>query len=80
MHKKDGLLTPQEVNDMLRLVFTAAYLSPQPENNWSLSRRASYFAQVFTQFIEKSLKDAAPSIIVVRARFTRWSVLTTVPY
>ncbi|TFK85570.1 heme peroxidase [Polyporus arcularius HHB13444] len=64
IHKKDGLLTPQEVNDMLRLVFTAAYLSPQPENNWSLSRRASYFAQVLTQFIEKSLKDAAPSIIV----------------
>ncbi|KAI0713138.1 heme peroxidase [Cerioporus squamosus] len=64
IHKKDGLLTPQEVNDMLRLIFTAAYLSPLPENNWSLSRRASYFAQVLTQFIEKSLKDAAPSIIV----------------
>ena len=57
---------------MLRLVFTAAYLSPQPENNWSLSRRASYFAQVFTQFIEKSLKDADPSIIVVRIRIN-WS-------
>ncbi|RPD64671.1 heme peroxidase [Lentinus tigrinus ALCF2SS1-6] len=66
VHKKDGLLTPQEVNDMLRLIFVAAYLSPQPENNWSLSRRASYFAQVFTQFIEKSLKDAAPSSVIVQ--------------
>lgn len=60
--KKDGLLTPVEVFDMLKTVFAAAYLNTLPENNWSISRRASYFAQVLSQFIEKALSDAVPGL------------------
>ena len=60
--KKDGLLTPVEVHDMLKLVFGAVYYNTLPENNWSISRRASYFAQVLSQFVEKALSDAAPGL------------------
>ncbi|TBU62473.1 heme peroxidase [Dichomitus squalens] len=60
--KKDGLLTPVEVHDMLKLVFTAVYFNSLPENNWSTSRRASYFAQILSQFIEKALSDAVPGL------------------
>ncbi|KAI0756453.1 heme peroxidase [Daedaleopsis nitida] len=63
IHNSHGILTPQEVSDMLRLVFNAVYLNSQPENNWSISKRASYFAQIFSQFIEKALSDAAPGLI-----------------
>ncbi|PIL31281.1 cytochrome P450 [Ganoderma sinense ZZ0214-1] len=62
--KKDGLLTPVEVLDMLKTVFAAAYLNTLPENNWSISRRASYFAQVLSQFIEKALSDAVPGLVI----------------
>ena len=64
MDKKDGLLTPVEVLDMLKTVFSAAYLNTLPENNWSISRRASYFAQVLSQFIEKALSDAVPGLVI----------------
>ncbi|KAI0354701.1 heme peroxidase [Trametes cingulata] len=60
--KPDGVLTPQEVNDMLELIFNATYLNAAPENNWSTSRRASYFAQILTQFVEKGLSDAVPHL------------------
>ncbi|KAI0658449.1 heme peroxidase [Cubamyces menziesii] len=59
-----GILTPQEVNDMLQLVFAAMYLNVDPENNWSISRRASYFAQILGQFVEKNLGDAAPHLSI----------------
>ena len=69
VHKQDGLLTPQEVNDMLQLVFSAAYLNPRPENNWSVSRRASYFVQVLAQCVRGSSGGEGPSVVdlVVRA-------------
>ncbi|KAI0673867.1 heme peroxidase [Trametes maxima] len=57
-----GILTPQEVNDLLQLVFIGVYLNITPENNWSTSRRASYFAQILTQFVEKGLAEAVPHI------------------
>ncbi|KAI0778881.1 heme peroxidase [Trametes elegans] len=57
-----GIFTPHEVNDMLQLVFSAAYLNAVPENNWSSSRRASYFTQILTQFVEKNLSTAAPHL------------------
>ncbi|KAH9932122.1 heme peroxidase [Epithele typhae] len=60
--RPDGLLTPQEVTDAIDLVFNAVYLNVTPENSWSTSRRASHLAQVLTQFIEKSLDDAAPHL------------------
>lgn len=45
---------------------SAVYLDATPENNWSISRRASYFTQILTQFVEKTLKDAAPHLSIVR--------------
>ncbi|KAI0640160.1 heme peroxidase [Trametes polyzona] len=62
--RPDGVLTPQEVNDMVELIFSAAYLNATPENNWSISRRASYFTQILTQFVEKSLSTAAPHLSI----------------
>ncbi|OSD00891.1 heme peroxidase [Trametes coccinea BRFM310] len=62
--KPNGILTPQEVNDMLQLVFAALYLNVEPEGNWSASRRASYFAQILQQFVEKSLSDAVPHLSI----------------
>ncbi|KAI8981356.1 heme peroxidase [Trametes punicea] len=62
--KPNGILTPQEVNDMLQLVFSATYLNAEPEDNWSISRRASYFAQILGQFVEKSLNDAVPHLSI----------------
>ncbi|KAI0829008.1 heme peroxidase, partial [Trametes gibbosa] len=55
-----GVLTPQEVNDMLQLVFAATYLHTEPENNWSTSKRAAYCTQILTYFLENSLNEAAP--------------------
>ena len=68
VHKLEGLLTPQEVNDMLQLVFSAAYLTPRPENNWSVSRRASYFVQVLAQCVRGSSGDEGSGVegLVVR--------------
>ncbi|CDO73377.1 hypothetical protein BN946_scf185013.g11 [Trametes cinnabarina] len=65
LRKPNGVLTPQEVNDMLQLVFAALYLNVEPENNWSASRRASYFAQILSQFVEKSLSAAVPHLSIV---------------
>ena len=55
---------------MLQLVFSAAYLNPQPENNWSVSRRASYFVQVLAQCVRGSSGDEGSGVegLVVRAR------------
>lgn len=53
------------VRELMVCLPSAVYLNSQPENNWSVSRRASYFAQVFTQFIEKALSEAAPGSIIV---------------
>ncbi|KAI0752622.1 heme peroxidase [Daedaleopsis nitida] len=53
--RPDGVLTPQEVNDMLRLVFNAVHFGSQLENNWSISKRAEYFIRVLSHFIEKAL-------------------------
>ncbi|KAH9854311.1 heme peroxidase [Lenzites betulinus] len=62
--RTNGVLTPQEVNDMVQLIFTAVYLNATSENNWSISRRASYFTQILTQFVQKTLSDAAPHLSI----------------
>ncbi|OBZ79068.1 Psi-producing oxygenase A [Grifola frondosa] len=58
-----GILTPQEVNDMLQLVFASIYLNVDPEYGWSLQQQASSYAQILREFIEKSLTEAVPSIV-----------------
>ncbi|KAI0347729.1 heme peroxidase [Trametopsis cervina] len=52
-----GLFTPQETYDMLQKLFTAVYLTDDPEGVWERTQEAKEIVQIWQYIIEQNVKE-----------------------